>query len=107
MPSLARLASILILLALLLPARGQDKSQPREGSSLALMKLLDAPMDVRALDEPVKLKTALEYLYEKSGEKLVILADRAAFSEVLGADAQDVYDEEVKLPSVAGKLTGH
>ncbi len=64
----------------------------------AIYRILEQTIDTEKLQEKAKLKTALEYIGEKF--KITILVDSESFKADLGADAPDVYEEEVNLPPV-------
>jgi WD40 repeat protein len=75
---------------------------PRQFSPL--YRLLQLPIGTRGLQEPVKLKTALELFSDMFGGKLPILVDKAAFETDLGPSAEDPYEEEVHLPPVPARM---
>jgi hypothetical protein len=83
------------------PAFGQDKAKVAPD----LMKLLDESIETKGLHEKVRLKNALEHLFEKSGGRVVILVDRESFENELGADAPSPYEEDVSLPPVPVKMS--
>lgn len=71
--------------------------------NLLLLDMLDQTIETKGLQERVKLKTALEYFYEKFGGKLPIVVDREAFPHADHADGNP-YEAEVILPPVPSKM---
>jgi hypothetical protein len=101
--------------AFLLPAlsQGPDKAKPpnerpattaRE-EMLSLIRMLKQPIDTKPLQEPIKLKVALEIISRQFGGKLVFQVDKNGFESTLGADAPDPYEEEVFLPRGPAKMS--
>lgn len=76
----------------------------RQEDHKVLVRLLDETIETRGLQEPVKLKTALEYFSDKFGGRMPILIDRTAFRVDAGPNDPDPYEEEVKLPPVPTKM---
>jgi hypothetical protein len=109
----AILTASLLTAAFLLPAQSQQpakakvkevaNSRTRE-ETLRIMRLLDTPMETKDLQVRVKFKTALEHLMDRMGGKPAILVDREAFVQALGADAPDIFEEEVVLPPTPTKM---
>ena len=93
-----------VALALLIDVLKDAPSPTTRQENLAILGMLGQPMATKGLHEKVKLKQALEYVWNQWHGKLVILVDREAFAAGLGADAPDPYEEEVSLPPVPAKL---
>ena len=72
--------------------------------SIAVYRLLKQPIDTKGLHEKVPFKKALEYFSDRFAGKLPYVVDREAFADELGADAPDLYEEEVCLPPIPAKM---
>jgi hypothetical protein len=68
-----------------------------------IYQMLQTPIDTKVLQEKTKLKTALELFSDMFNGNLPILVDKEAFLDGQ-ADAPDVYEEEVQLPTVPKRL---
>jgi hypothetical protein len=73
--------------------------------SAAIMDYLRLKISTEGLQEPVKLKVALEFFSDKLGGKLPVVIDSQAFASVNGADATNPYEEDVFLPPVPKTIT--
>jgi hypothetical protein len=62
-------------------------------------------ISTEGLQEPVKLKVALEFLSDKVGGKLPIVIESKAFSSGTGEDSTGPYEQDVSLPPVPKKMT--
>ena len=85
------------------PGQAAPVSKPHE-ETLAVMDMLEQPIDTKGLHEKVKLKVALEYFTDQFGGKLRIFVDKEAFA-AQDPDAPDPYEEEVVLPANLNKMT--
>jgi hypothetical protein len=86
------------------PPKDAPAAKARE-ESLALIRMLEQTIETKGLQEPVKLKVALEYFFDQFGGKLPILVDKNAFSAELGPDSEDPYETVVCLPPVPAKMS--
>jgi hypothetical protein len=75
------------------------------GETLTIRQMLQTPINVKPLQEKLKLKQALEFFSDAFKGKLVIIVDKEAFAAILGPDAPvDLYEEEVELPPVGDTM---
>jgi hypothetical protein len=93
-----------VTVALLMDALKEAPNATTRQENLSIMGMLNQTIETKALQEKVKLKTALEFFADQFAGKLPILVDREAFFPVLGPEAPDPYEEEVSLPPVPAKM---
>jgi len=86
------------------PPKDAPATKARE-ETLTLIRMLEQPIETKDMQEPVKLKVALEHFSDHFGGKLSILVDKNAFSAELGPDSEDPYETEVCLPPVPAKMS--
>jgi hypothetical protein len=67
-------------------------------------RVLQRTFDPTGLQQPVKLKVALDYISDKFGGQLPIRVNREAFEAESDADALDPNEQEVSLPLIPKKL---
>jgi hypothetical protein len=117
---MSRLPTVAIVLACLvigivgLPASAQpprkEKRQEKpadlaKDQDLDLRRSLEMTINVRGLEEPVKLKLALEFIIDQYPKgKMLILVDKQAFVPILG-NRGDVTEQMVALPEVGGYMS--
>ncbi len=98
--SIFGLTALAVSLVLCGPATAQKKEAAKEWNYGSIADALDTPVDTKPLrnEGKVKFKVFLEFMADKLGGNVSIIVDREAFAAVLGADAADLYEEEIQIP---------
>lgn len=94
--------------SLAMNSAGLANSWPQKICSemLPVLEQLREPIDIKGLQEVVKLRSALQAISDRfAGKKLPILVDKEAFHDALGPGAEDPCEEEVSLPPSPAKMS--